>query len=100
MSDLDRCVEELGAVLTAPDLPRSRRTEPGADKKWQAGDILMRLTKAEIDAVAEKLEVSATILRSYAEVSRAFPPDARTTRMAWTTYRELRHLPVDQRPLI
>jgi hypothetical protein len=99
--DLDQLVEELGAVLAAPDLPRLQRTNPGADKKWKAGDIAARMSRAMLDAVAERLsgrvEVTGAQLRSYADVAAAYPPEERTVQAAWTVYRELRDVPRDRR---
>jgi hypothetical protein len=97
MEDIDRLVEELGAVLAAPDLPRHRRNEPGLDKKWKAGDLAAQIPKAQLEQVADKVGISLNQLRSYAEVARAYPPEERTVKAAWTIYREVRILPSEQR---
>jgi hypothetical protein len=100
VSDFDDWVEELGAVLAAPDLPRLQRNEPGLDKKWKAGDIAAGIPKDMLEKVADKVGVSVGLLRSYADVARAFPPQERTVRAAWTIYREVRALPPEQRKIV
>jgi hypothetical protein len=95
--DLDHLVEELGAALAAPDLPRLQRNEPGLDKKWRAGDIARQIPPAQLDLVASKVGISLGLLRSYADVARAYPPEDRTVKAAWTVYREVRIVPPEER---
>lgn len=54
---LDQLVEELGAALAAPDLPRLQRNQPGLDKKWRAGDIARRIPPSQIETVAAKVGI-------------------------------------------
>jgi len=97
VDEVERWVTELGAVLAAPDLPRLRRNEPGLDKKWRAGDIARTIPKRYVDEVAKRVGIASSLLNSYAEVARAYPPEERTVRTAWTIYRELRLLPPAER---
>lgn len=97
MSDIDRWVEELGAALAAPDLPRLQRNEPGLDKKWRAGDIAAQIPKDRLEEVANRVAFPLGQLRSYADVARAYPPEERTVRAAWTIYREVRIVPPERR---
>jgi hypothetical protein len=94
---LDSLVEELGAALAAPDLPRLERNQPGLDKKWKAGDIALRVPPSQMELVAAKVGVSLGQLRSYADVARAYPPSERTVKAAWTIYREVRSASPDDR---
>jgi hypothetical protein len=100
VEDLDLLIEELGAALAAPDLPRHRRNEPGLDKKWKAGDIAAQIPKEKLEAAAKEVGVSVGLLRSYADVARAFPESERTVRAAWTVYREVRVLQPEQRKIV
>lgn len=105
MTELDDLVEQLGAVLSAPDVPLRKRTDWARDKKWQAGDIAKAIPASKFDDVVRRLEergtdITAGLLRSYAEVAKAYPPADRTVKAAWTVYREARILPPDQRPTV
>jgi hypothetical protein len=90
--DVTQWVEELGAVLAAPDLPRLQRNEPGLDKKWKAGDIAATIPPHRLEAVAEKVGITTGLLKSYRDVAMAFPPEERSVKAAWTVYREVRHV--------
>lgn len=100
MDNFDQLVGELGAALDAPDLPRLLRSEPGADRKWRAGDIAARFPSNRLQEVATRLDVPLSQLRSYAEVARSYPVRDRTVRAAWTVYRELKDTPEGERQRI
>lgn len=100
MATFETLVEELGAALAAPDLPRLRRNEPGADKKWLAGDIGKQLPSSRLEEAAQHVGISLGLLRSYVDVARAYPPESRTIKAAWTIYREVRILPPEQRQMV
>jgi hypothetical protein len=101
MAEVDQqVIERLGAVLSAPNPPRY--APPSADKKWAAGDIAATIPVPDLPRVAERLQergvtITAGVLKSYAQVARAYPSHQRNVRAAWAVYREARDVPPEQR---
>lgn len=85
-------VERVRAAVRAPSLARSEKSKPGADPKWEIGDVLLDVPAEERDAVALAAGLKQNDARSYWRTSQAWPPHTRTVAASWTVYRELNRL--------
>lgn len=94
MTDWTEKVESGRAIMAAPRLSRSQRVSLGPeDEKFALGDLMHDVEDGQLEGLAAAIDsnLTASTLKSYREVARAWPT-AHRVAASWTVHRTLKNL--------